>query len=113
MDSGEDTIEFEKILTDLGPLMINNNINLSKNEQINCKLDERRLASFIIYITKQFQCTEDKEVRNLNKIFLQTLGNDLSMTIDENNEKKLNVGWNLENFFKMTRPFLENLDVNL
>ena len=63
----------------------------------------------IIYICKQPQCVEDKESRNLNKIFLQTLNNDLSMTIDENNEKKMNISWNLENYYKMMKSQLESL----
>jgi len=93
--------------------MINNSINLNKTELINSKLDERRLANLIICICKQPQCVEDKESRNLNKIFLQTLNNDLSMTIDENNEKKMNISWNLENYYKMMRNSLDNLDVIL
>lgn len=93
--------------------MINNSINLSKSDLINCKLDERRLANLIIYICKQPQCVEDKESRNMNKIFLQTLNNDLSMTIDENNEKKMNISWNLENYYKMMKLQLDNLDVRI
>ncbi len=83
-------------MIDLGPWQINNLINLNSVELVNSKIDEKRLAIFIIYILKQPQCVEDKDSRNLNKIFLQTTNNDLSMAIDENNDKKQNIGWNLK-----------------
>ena len=35
------------------------------------------------------------------------------MTIDENNEKKMNISWNLENYYKMMKLQLDNLDVRI
>ena len=94
--------------------MINNSINLSKSELINTKLDEKRLAYLIMFICRHPNCNEDKESRFLNKIFLQALNNDLSMTIDEYNEKKVTtINWNLENYYKMSKNTIESLDVKI
>jgi len=109
--STDDSIEIEKVFHDLGPLIINNSINISKPELIDTKLDEKRLANFIIFLCKHQSWIEDKENRYLNKVFLKSLNNDLSMTIDENTEKKMNVNWNIDQFYKMFKNQIENLDV--
>jgi hypothetical protein len=106
-------IDQEKIILDLGPWLLNTQITLNKTDLINSKLDEKRLASFIIYILKQPQCTEDKELRNLNKVFLQVLNNDLYMAIDDNTDKKQTLSWNLEHFYKSLKPAFENFDYAL
>ena len=82
----DESIEYEKILQDLGPFINNNSIPL-KSDLIDYKIDENRLAKFILFLYKNQTWNEDKENRQLNKIFLKSLNNDLSMTIDENNEK--------------------------
>jgi len=111
--TADDSIEFEKVLHDLGPLIINNNININRPELIDTKLDERRLAQFIIFLCKHQSWVEDKENRYLNKVFLKTLNNDLSMTIDETTEKKINVSWNVDSFYKMFKNQFENFEVSI
>ena len=106
----DETIEFEKILHDLGPFIVNNSIPL-KSDIIDFKIDEKRLASFILFLCSHQTWVEDKENRYLNKVFLKSLNNDLSMTIDENNEKKINANWNLENFYKTVRKQIDAMDV--
>jgi hypothetical protein len=106
----DETIEFEKILHDLGPFIVNNSIPL-KSEIIDFKIDEKRLANFILFLCNHQTWVEDKENRYLNKVFLKSLNNDLSMTIDENNEKKVNANWNLENFYKTVRKQIDSMDV--
>jgi CCR4-NOT transcription complex subunit 1 len=113
IDTPDDPVELDMILKDLGPLIINNSINLSANDLIDTKFDEKSLAGFILYMTKHQTCVEDKENRYLNKVFLKSLDNDISMTIDENTEKKINVSWNIEAFYKMIKPQMENMDINL
>ena len=102
-------IPIEKVFCDLGPLIINNNITLNKSDLINTSIDEKRLARFIIFLLKHNTVTEDKENRYLNKIFLQSLDNDIAMTIDENADKKLNASWNLDNYYK---NFISNKTTN-
>ena len=109
--STDDSVELEKVFHDLGPLIINNSIIVSKPELINTKLDEKRLANFIIFLCKHQSWIEDKENRYLNKVFLKSLNNDLSMTIDENTEKKMNVNWNIDQFYKMFKSQIETFDV--
>jgi hypothetical protein len=108
----DETIEFEKILHDLGPFIINNSIPL-KSDIIDFKIDEKRLANFILFLCKHQTWVEDKENRHLNKVFLKSLNNDLSMTIDENNEKKIIANWNLDNFYKFVRKQIDSMDVKL
>lgn len=107
-----ETIEFERILQDLGPFIVNNSIPL-KSDIIDFKIDEKRLASFILFLCKNQNWVEDKENRYLNKVFLKSLNNDLSMTIDENNEKKNNTTWNIENFYKCIRKQIDAMDVSI
>lgn len=110
--STDDSVELEKVFHDLGPLIINNGISINKQELIDTKLDEKRLANFIIFLCKHQTWIEDKENRYLNKVFLKSLNNDLSMTIDENTEKKMNVNWNIDQFYKMFKNHIENFDVS-
>jgi hypothetical protein len=112
-NTADDSVELEKVLHDLGPLIINNSINISKPILIDTKLDEKRLANFIIFLCKHQTWIEDKENRYLNKVFLKSLNSDLSMTIDENTEKKINVSWNIDMYFKMFKNQIENLDVRI
>lgn len=108
----DESIEYEKILQDLGPFINNNNIPL-KSEIIDYKLDEKRLAKFILFLCKNQTWNEDKENRQLNKIFLKSLNNDLSINIDENSEKKNITTWNVENFYSSIKKEIDSMDVNL
>jgi len=110
--STDDSVELEKVFHDLGPLIINNSIIVSKPDLIDTRLDEKRLANFIIFLCKHQSWIEDKENRYLNKVFLKSLNNDLSITIDENTEKKMNVNWNIDQFYKMFKSQIETFDVN-
>jgi len=106
----DETVEFESILTDLGPFIINNSL-LLKSDVIDLKLDEKRLAIFILFLCKHQNWLEDKENRILNKIFLKSLNNDSSKNIDENNDKKINANWNIENFYKIVKKQIDSMDV--
>ena len=107
-----ETIEFEKILQDLGPFIVNNSIIFNKTDLIDYNIDEKRLSSFIIFLCNHQTWVEDKENRYLNKVFLKSLNNDIYMSIDDNKEKKINTSWNIENFYKIIKKQLEGMDVN-
>ena len=48
----EEPIEIEKIYLDIGPMMINNMITCPENEMLSKQLDEKRLATFVMYVLK-------------------------------------------------------------
>lgn len=108
----DESIDFEKVLYDLGPLIINNAININSPDLIDTKVDERRLASFIIFLCKHQTWVEDKENRYLNKVFLKTLNNDQSNSVDEITEKKMNVAWNIDSYYKMFKNQIDSQDVS-
>jgi hypothetical protein len=109
----DDTINIEKIFHDLGPLIINNSILINRPELIDTKIDEKRLAQFIIYLCKHQLWVEDKENRYLNKVFLKSLNHELANSIDENTEKKVNSTWNLEAYYKMNKSIIDSMDVKI
>lgn len=106
----DESIEYEKILQDLGPF-INNNLIPLKSDLINYKIEEKRLARFVLFLCKNQTWNEDKENRQLNKIFLKSLNNDINITIDENNEKKNVTTWNVENFYASMKKEIDAMDV--
>ena len=110
-DNEEEPIPFEKLIMDLGPFIINNNINLTKCGLIDFNIDEKRFVSFLIFLCKNQTYTENKETQGLNKFFLKSL-QEVSINIDENSEKKI-VSWNIDNFLKMLKPQIDNFNVRL
>jgi hypothetical protein len=106
----DESIEYEKILQDLGPF-INNNLIPLKSDLIDYKIDEKRLARFVLFLCKNQTWNEDKENRQLNKIFLKSLNNDLTISIDDNNEKKNVTTWNVENFYSSIKKEIDAMDV--
>ena len=96
-------------MMDLGPSIINNNINLTKCGLIDFNIDEKRFVNFLIFLCKNHTYTETKESQCLNKFFIKSL-KDVSINFDENIEKKT-AGWNIDNFFKFIKPQLDSLNV--
>ncbi len=114
LDTGnEEPIEVEKIFYEIGPFLINNMITVSDCRLLNFNLNEKRLANFIIFITNHQTFIEDKENKQLNKIFLRTLNNDGMRKINENDDKKnQNVTWNIDNLYKMFKKTIDEMDKN-
>ena len=63
----EEPIEIEKIYLDIGPMMINNMITCPENEMLSKQLDEKRLATFVMYVLKHQNWVDDKESKFLNR----------------------------------------------
>lgn len=103
-------IEIEKLFCEIGPMTINNMINLNC-EMLDDNLDEKRLASFLIFLINHQNWNEDKESKHLNKIFLMSINNEASNSIDDILDKKT-VNWNLDNFYKMFKKQIDNMDMN-
>lgn len=110
LSTNDRSMEVEKIYCDLGPMLINNGISIEKSNMFDFDITEERLANFILYLLRHQQINEDKELRTFNKTFLKVLENDLSMTIDDSQDKKIQTGWNIESFQKMMKPYLDNLN---
>ena len=117
LDTGnEEPIEIEKIFYEIGPFFINNMINASDCRLLNFSLNEKRLAIFILFLTNHQNWIEDKENKQLNKIFLNTLNNEGIKKINENdddiNQSNQNVSWNIDNLYKMFKKSIDNMDNN-
>lgn len=106
----DEPIEYEKILNELGPYITNNMLPV-RSGIIDYNLNEKRLAKFILFLCKNQTWNEDKENRQLNKIFLKSLNKDLSINIDENNDKKNVISWNVENFYNTMKDKIEKMNV--
>ena len=105
----EEPIEIEKVFSDIGPYMINNMFNCPNNELLSYKLDEKRLANFIIFMLKHPNMNEDKEIRYLNKIFLMSLNDESAKNIVENSDKQV-LNWNIDNFYKIFKSSIDNME---
>ena len=105
----EEPIEIEKIYLDIGPMMINNMITCPENEMLSKQLDEKRLATFVMYVLKHQNWVDDKESKFLNRMFLKSLDNDTYKLFDDSNDKK-NSTWNIDNFYKMFKDSIDEMN---
>jgi hypothetical protein len=129
LDSGnEDNVEIEKIFMELGPFIIGNKINIVNSEMINTEIDVERLGSFIIYMLNHPVVKMNEELKELNKIFLESIirQNTISQNshanknnnslIDENKllEESVNkdLTWNLDNIYQLFKKNIDTMDIN-
>ncbi len=108
----EEPIEIEKIFFEIGPYILNNNIEIKKNDMLNFDIDEKRLGSFIIFLLKHQNWVENKENKLLNKIFLKSLNNEANNLIDDVSDKK-NIYWNIDNLYKMFKKNIDSMNPDL
>ena len=74
LDTGnEEPVELEKIFMDLGPFISSSKIFLSNVELIELEIDVERFGNFIIYMLNHQKVKMDEELKELNKIFLESL----------------------------------------
>lgn len=105
----EEPMEIEKIYLDIGPSMINNMIMCPESEMLSHKLDEKRLATFIMYVLKHQNWVDDKESKFLTRMFLKSLDNEAYQTIDDTNDKKT-ISWNIDNFYCMFKESIDEMN---
>ena len=105
-----DLIPLEKIYEDLGPMIINKNINIPKYPLIDDKMNAKRIADFIINILKKPSFTEDKEIKIMNKVFLKSLDLDQEAKSVEESSDKQQIEWNVDNFYKMYKNQIEEIN---
>lgn len=113
IDSYDNSIDTERIIMDIGPYIINNNISLEKNILLDSDMNEQRLADFIVYLLRHQTFNEDRDIRQMNKTFLKNISLDLASSIDDNNEKKVVTTWNLDNIYKYYKSKIDCLDYNI
>ena len=89
LDTGnEEPVEIEKLFIELGPFICSNKINISNSEMINSEIDVERLGSFIIYMLNHPKVKMDEELKELNKIFLESL---IKISLNSQNSNGLNI----------------------
>ena len=108
----EEPIEIEKIFFEIGPYILNNNIEIKEDDMLNFDIDEKRLGSFIIFLLKHQNWVENKENKLLNKIFLKSLNNKANNLIDDVSDKK-NINWNIDNLYKMFKKNIDSMNPDL
>ena len=128
LDTGnEEPVELEKIFMDLGPFICSNKIFLANVELIDVEIDVDRFGNFIIYMLNHQKVKMDEELKELNKLFLESLiktsyssqnsNNFNNMTKEEYKnllEQNLNkeITWDLEQVYKLFKKNIDNMDVN-
>ena len=128
LDTGnEEPVELEKIFMDLGPFISSSKIFLSNVELIELEIDVERFGNFIIYMLNHQKVKMDEELKELNKIFLESLikmsyssqnssgynnisKEDYKSLLEQNVNKELT--WDLEQLYKIFKKNIDNMDVN-
>ena len=127
LDTGnEDPVELEKLFIELGPFISCNKINIAICDIINAEIDVERLGFFIIYILNHQKIKLDEELKELNKLFLDSLvkvglslqnsnssslfKEDYKNLLEQNLNKELT--WDLDALYKIFKKNIDNMDVN-
>ena len=127
LDTGnEEPVEVEKLFTDLGPFICCNKINIANSDSLDSEIDVERLGSFIIYMLNHQKVKMDEELKEVNKIFLDSLtkssyssqssnGSTLSKEDSKNLlEQSVNkeLSWDLDALYKLFKKSIDTMDVN-
>ena len=104
-------IKIEKLLYELGPLLANQNINLSNIPYIDTNLDIYRLSEFILYILKNPEIPFTKDIKFLNKIFWEAIdiNPEYINLIDSIPNNKL-IAWDINSLSNLFQNSLINID---
>ena len=104
-------IEIEKILYELGPLIINPKINLSEISYFDINLDLNRMSELIIFIINNNEFILSKLIKYLNKIFL------LSMNKEKEYKNVIEpilinsiISWDINSMYNLFQNCLNNID---
>ena len=126
LDTGnEEPVEIEELFKELGPFICCNLINITNSEMINSDIDVERLGRFIIYMLNHPKIKLDEELKELNKLFLESLikvsyssqNSSNNMTkeeyknlLEQNMNKELT--WDLDALYNLFKKNIDNMDVN-
>ena len=105
-------IEIEKILYELGPLIINQKINLSENAALDSNLDLKRISEFILYIINNKEVKISNHIKYLNKIFLLAMNEEINQINDIDNIQINNsISWDINSLYELLKNSLKNIDI--
>ena len=111
INNTETKIFFEKLIYELGPFVINQNINIKDISFIDINLDLNRINELFIYILNNQEIKLTKGLKYLNKIFLEAMNinKDLISFIDSipNNEI---ITWDLNSIYNLFQNNINNID---
>ena len=104
-------IEIEKIIYELGPLIINHKINLSDIPYLDTSLDLNRLSEFILYILNNEEIKLSNHIIYLNKIFLSEMDKEIKQ-INVINDISINniISWDIKSLYNLLLDSLKNID---
>ena len=104
-------IEIEKILYELGPLIINQKINLSDITYFDKNLDLIRMTELIIFIINNPEFILTKHIKYLNKIFLLSMNKEIEyknvIAPIQINKK---ISWDISQIYNLLQNCLNNID---
>ena len=104
-------IEIEKILYELGPLIINQNFNLSDISYFDMNLDLNRMSKLILFIVNNHEFILSKHIKYLNKIFLLSMNKEIEYKniIDPIPINNL-ISWDISSIYNLFQNCLNNID---
>ena len=104
-------IEIEKLLYELGPFIINSNINISDISYIDVDFNLDRLSHFIIFILNNKEIKLTKDIKYLNKIFLKALNVNIeNINLLESIPINNIIAWDINSIYKLLQNSLINID---
>ena len=121
----EEPVEIENLFVDLGPFICSNKINIANSENINTDITVERLANFIIYMLNHQKNKLTDDLKELNKLFLESLIKSSYLSQNNNSsiskedyknllEQNINkeISWELDALYKLFKKNIDNMDVN-
>ena len=104
-------IEIDKILYELGPLIVNQKINLFELKYIDIFLDLDRIKDLILFILNNQYMKLDKHIKYLNKIFLNAMnkGIEYKNLIDPIPINSL-IKWDINSIYYLLQYSLKNIN---
>ena len=107
----DNKIEYEKLIYDLGPFIINHNIDLTNIPYINIDLDLNRFTKFILFILNNHEMQFTKGMKYLNKIFLEAMHmNPEYLNLIESIPTNEVIPWDINSIYKLFQISLNNID---
>ena len=105
-------IEIEKILYELGPLIINQKINLSEYTALDSRLDLKRISEFILYIINNKEVKLSKHIKYLNKIFLLAMNKEIKqINAIDNIQTNYIISWDINSLYDLLKNSLKSINI--
>jgi hypothetical protein len=109
----QNKVEIEKLLYDLGPFIMNQNISLSNIPYIDMNLDINRMTDFILFIINNLEIEYNKGFKYLNKLFLEAMnidGDTKYLNLLDSIPMNTIISWDINSLCKLFQNSLNNID---